>query len=167
MTLGQFFEVIGDNPTIVVFYFVAMPTTALLAGLLGKNEGHLVPWNYLYSFLIYAVSIPGIFAVSLAIYRFLFERGSIMDTNIYTQILPILTMFITYSLIRRNVAFKDIPGFDRISQLIFMLSVLIIFMWVLEKTHLLVITFLPFWQFMLFFVGILVLLRFAWMRMFK
>jgi hypothetical protein len=167
MTLGDFFNMIGENPQIIVFYFVAMPLTAFLAGLLGKNEGHLVPWNYLYSFLIYAVSIPGIFAVSLAIYLFLFEKGSIMKANIYTQVLPVLCMFITYSIIRKNVSFNDIPGFNKISGLIFMLSVLIIFMWVLEKTHLLVITFLPFWQFLLFFVGILVILRFAWMRMFR
>ncbi|MFZ1705932.1 MAG: hypothetical protein WAT79_16420 [Saprospiraceae bacterium] len=167
MTLGDFFQAVSEQPSVVLFYFVAMPLTAFLAGVLGKNEGHLSPWNYLYSFLIYAVSIPGIFAISLAIYRFLFERGSIMDTNIYTQILPILTMFLTYTIIRRNVSFREIPGFGRISQLIFMLSLLIIFMWILEKTHILVITFLPFWQFIMFFVGILVLLRFTWMRMFR
>jgi hypothetical protein len=167
MTLGQFFDVVSANEPLLLFYFFAFPLTAFLAGIFGKNEGHLSPWNYLYTFLVYGVSIPGLFAISLAIYLFLFERQSIMATNIYTQILPVICMIVTYSIIRKNVTFKEIPGFNKINSLVFMLSVLIISMWILEKTHILVITFLPFWQFILLFIGLIVFIRFSWHRMFK
>lgn len=167
MTLGQFFDSVSADPSVVMFYFTAVPLTAFLALVFGKGEGHLSPWKYLYSGLIYMACIPGIFALTLSIYLFLFERTSIMDTNIYTQILPIFCMVITLWLVRRNVDLKYIPGFGRINGLMFMITALITLMWILEKTHIWVITFLPFYQFLLFFVVMLVLVRLGWSRMFR
>jgi len=164
MTLGQFFEVVSAEPSIVIFYFFALPFTAFLAGIFGKGDGHLSPWKYLYSGLVYFACIPGIFALTLSIYLFLFERKSIMDTNIYTQILPVFCMIITLWLIRKNVNLRFIPGFGRINSLFFMITVLISLMWILEKTHIWVISFIPFYQFILFFILLLVIIRIAWTR---
>jgi hypothetical protein len=165
MTLGQFFNVISEQPSIVLFYFFALPFTAFLATIFGKDEGHMTPWRYLYSGLIYFACIPGIFAITLSAYLFLFERTSIMDTNVYTQILPILCMMITLWLIRKNVNLKDVPGFDKISSLVFVITILISLMWILEKTNIFVFTFMPFYQFILFFIGFLVVIRIGWNRM--
>ena len=82
MTLGEFFDWTAEHPSFLIVFFIAIPVIALLAGLFSKGEGHLSPWKYLYSTLIYLVSIPGIFAVTLSVYLFLFERRSIMDTNL-------------------------------------------------------------------------------------
>ena len=166
MTLGQFFQAVSEQPSLVLFYFIALPLTALLASIFGKNESHLSPWKYLYSGLIYFACIPGIFAVTLSVYLFLFERGSIMDMNIYTQVLPILCMLITLWLVRKNVDLKDVPGFDKIGSLVFIITVLICMMWILEKTNIFVFTFMPFYQFVLFFIGFLILVRWGLKRMF-
>ena len=99
MTLGEFFELCGRNPMLVLGYFILIPLIALLAMFFSKGEGHLSPWKYLYSVLIYLVCIPGIFAITLSVYLFLFERRSIMDTNMYTQVLPIFSMIVTIMLI--------------------------------------------------------------------
>jgi hypothetical protein len=167
MTLGEFFQHCSDNPTNLYIYFGMMPLTAALAYLFGKNEGHLVPWTYLYSFLVYAVSIPGIASITLSAYKFLFERGSIMDSNMLTQVLPVVVMLLTLWIIRKNVLFEQIPGFDKIGGLIFFLSILIIFLWILEKTNIYVISFMPFWQFILMFLLFVVLLRLGIKRMFS
>jgi hypothetical protein len=58
MTLKELFTCISQNPDFILFYFLIIPLTALLTGILGKGEGHLSPWKYLYAFLIYLVSIP-------------------------------------------------------------------------------------------------------------
>ena len=92
MTLQEFFDLLAANPKIVVFFFTAVPLTALLACMFSKDEGHLSPWKELYSALLFLTSVPGIFAVMLTVYFFMFERRSIMDTNIYTQILPVFSM---------------------------------------------------------------------------
>ena len=73
MTLREFFQLLADNHLYVIFFFTIIPFAAWLAGLLGKGEGHLAPWKFLYSTLIYLVCVPGIFAVSLDVYLFLFE----------------------------------------------------------------------------------------------
>lgn len=166
MTLGDFFTTCSNNPAILLFLFIGIPMVALLSGFFGKNEGHLSPWKYLYSFLIYVVSIPGIFAIALSIYMFFFERGSIMNANIYTQILPILSMMITLWIIRRNVNFDDVPGFDKLGGLVFFLSVLIILLIVLEKTQIFIFTYMNIYQFGLIFIGLILLLRFGIKRIF-
>jgi len=140
---------------------------ALLAGIFGKGEGELPPWNYFYSFLVFAVTIPGIFAVTLNIYLFLFERQSVFDANIYTQILPVVSMLGTLFLTRRNICFEDIPGFGKLSGLVMILTALIAFMWVLEKTHIIAITFLPAQWFFIGFLGVLAIVIFGWKKLFS
>ena len=77
MTLGEFLEYLEHNPLYVILFALMIPITAFLAGIFGKNEGHLSPWKYLYATLVYMVCIPGIFAITLSIYLFLFEQQSI------------------------------------------------------------------------------------------
>jgi hypothetical protein len=167
MTLAQFFESINQNPRPVQMFLAIPPLVAGLALVFGKGEGHLSPWKYLYSILAYMASVPGIFAVTFSVYLFLFERKSIMDTNIYTQILPLVTMMLTLWLIKKNVNLNDVPGFDKIGNLVFMIVLVISMMWIMEKTHIYIFSFMPIWQFFLLFVGFLVLVRFLWVRMIK
>ena len=152
MTLGEFFGWASAHSTLLLVYFIGAPVIALLAGLFSKNEGHLPPWRYLYSILIYMVSLPGIFAVTLSVYFFLFERRSIMDMNLFTQVLPVFSMAVTILLIRRQVDLDLVPGFDKISGLILIIATLMCLMWIIDKTHIYSITFMP------FYVVILILL---------
>ena len=167
MTLGQFFETLSGNPSVLCFLLVALPLTALLASVFGKNEGMKSPWRELYTFLIYMTCIPGIFSITLNVYLFLFERQSIMDANIFAQVLPIISMALTLWLIRRNVQFDQIPGFEKLGGLIMILVALISLMWILEKTHIFAVTIVPFHYFIILFVAILVGIRFGWKRMVK
>lgn len=167
MTLRELFALIGDNPAYLIFFFCILPFAALLAGLLGKGEGHLTPWKHLYAVLVYLSCVPGIFAITLNIYLFAFERRSIFDTDIYTQILPFLSMIFTLWLIRRNVDFDHIPGFDKISALITVIAATLILMWVFERTHIIFISYLPIGVALLIFVGLLLIIRYGWKVMFK
>ncbi|MCB0634394.1 MAG: hypothetical protein KDD15_31895, partial [Lewinella sp.] len=155
MTLEEFFQKIADNPAYVIFYFTIIPLTAVLAGWMGKGEGHISPWKYLYSTLIYMVSVPGIFAVTLSIYFFLFERRSIMDTDVFIQILPVISMVVTLLIIRRNVRLEHIPGFDKLSGLIMMISATLAIMWFIDRTHIIVFTHIPFMYVILIFAALL------------
>lgn len=166
MTLQDFFDLISASPSLVLFYFVVFPLTAFLANIFGKGEGEISPWNYLYSFLVFGVCIPGIFSLTLNVYMFLFDRQSVLESNIYTQILPILVMIITLVLIRRNICFEDIPGFGRLGSLILVITAIFSIMWMLDKTHILVFSMLPFWTIAVFILIVLVLIRFGTKKMF-
>jgi hypothetical protein len=144
MTLGDFFNICAENPAVLIFYALALPLTALLALMFGRGEGHLSPWKYLYSVLIYLACIPGIFAITLSLYLFLFEQHSILDTNVYTQILPVLSMIATVLLIRKNVSLDKVPGFGKLSGLLMVLFAVIVLLWILDRMRIFAITFIPF-----------------------
>jgi len=167
MTLGEFFTWTGENPVLLLSYFIGIPLIALLAGVFSKGEGHLSPWKYLYSALIYLVSIPGIFAVTLSIYLFLFERRSIMDTNLYTQVLPVLSMVATILIIKKQVSLDLVPGFDKISGLILIIASMMVIMWIIDKTHIYAITFMPFYVVVLILLAGFFVIRLGLRRMAK
>ncbi|MBU6341074.1 MAG: hypothetical protein KGS48_06230 [Bacteroidetes bacterium] len=165
MTLREFFDYLGQNPALVLAYFLVIPFTALLAGWMGKGEGHVSPWKYLYATLIYLVCVPGIFAATLSVYQYIFERGSIMNTDVLTQILPVGSMVLTLSIIRQQVAFADIPGFDKISTLITTIFAVFVLMYVLDRTHLIVWVNVPVFYFILILVALLVVIRWGARRL--
>ena len=167
MTLRELFELLAQNPSILIFFFIACPLTAFLASWLGRGEGHITPWKYLYSVLVYLICVPGIFAVTLNIYLFLFERQSIFNTDIWTQILPIISMVATLLLIRKNVTFDQVPGFGKLHGLMLIIAALLVLMFLLDRTHIFVITIVPFYQAFLFFMVLLGIAMYGWWRMKK
>ena len=167
MTLGEFFVKVGESPSIILFYFIAIPAIAFIMWMWTKDEGHKAPWVYIYSLLIYLVCIPGIFAITLSAYLFLFERKSIFDTDVFLQILPLLSMVITLWLVKLNVEFKEIPGFGRISSLMLVITVVMSLLWILEKTHIFAITFVPFQYVIILMLGIFAAIFFGSKRVFK
>jgi hypothetical protein len=164
MTLGEFFEMCGRNHGLLLAYFILIPLVALLALLFAKNQEHLSPWKYLYAVLIYLVCLPGIFAVTLSVYFFLFERRSILETDIYTQVLPILAMIFTIILIKKSVSLDAVPGFGKLSGLLLVIGVLMIIMWIIDKTRIYSITFMPFWVVVLILVAGFLLIRSGYRR---
>jgi len=165
MTLEEFFNLLSANPSYIVAYFFLIPITALIGTVIGKGEEQESVWKYFYSILVYLVAIPGIFAVTLSVYLFFFERRSVFQTDIYTQILPVLSMVATLLLIRRTVKLDSIPGFGKISGLVMMVTVALITMWFLEKTHILVFSYIPVQYVLLILIGLLVVFRLGWSKM--
>ncbi len=166
MTLKDFFEHCGDNPSYLLAYFILIPFTALLAGWLGKDEGQEKPWQYLYSALIYLAAIPGVFAVALTIYTLIIEKRPILNTDVYSQILPVISMIATLLIISRNADIKDIPGFDKISGLVISLSATMGILWFMDKVHIFAITVIPFSYLIIIFIVILIAIRIGWVKMF-
>lgn len=159
MTLGDFFRYTSEDPSVIIFYFIALPLTALLAWVFGRGSGHLSPWKYLYTILIYLACVPGIFSFTLSVYLFLFEHRSVMETNIYTQILPLVSMILTIWLIRKNVDLDDVPGFGKLSGLMMLIAVVLVVMWILDRTRIFALTYIPFVYAILILVGLFVVAR--------
>ncbi|MBL7804469.1 MAG: hypothetical protein JNL02_12080 [Saprospiraceae bacterium] len=165
MTLRAFFDYLGENPLVLLSYFALIPFTAFLAGMLGRGEGHQSPWKYLYTILIYGVCIPGIFAVALSVYFFLFERGSIMNANVLIQVLPIVSMVLTLAIIRQNVSFDAVPGFEKISSLMLMIGAVFVLMYLLDRTHLIAFVNVPVQYLVLIVVGLLLAFRYGFRQL--
>lgn len=161
MTLEEFFRYLSSHPLVMLAYFLGIPFTALIAGTLGKGEGNESPWKYLYSVLIYLAAVPGIFAVALSVYFFLFERGSIMNANVLLQVLPILSMVLSLAIIRRNASFDLIPGFGKLSSLMTMIGSVFILMYLLDRLHLVAWVHVPVQYLILIVAGLLLAFRYG------
>jgi len=166
MTLQEFFNYLDANPLVVLFFFIGIPLTALLANVMGRGEGHLSPWKYFYAVLVFAACIPGIFAAALAVYMFLFERGSsIFNVNLLTQALPIVSMIVTLAIVRRNAPFEYIPGFGKLSSLMMMIAAIFILMFLLDRVRIIAWVNIPVHYLLLIVVGLLLTFRIGLKKM--
>lgn len=161
MTLQELFSLFGDNAQYVAGYFILAPLVALLANWVCQEEGASSPWKYLYAVLIFAVCVPGVFSVALSVYFFLFQRGNILNTNVLTQILPVLSMLLTLGIIRRNVALEQIPGSERISSLMMFVGALLVLMYLIDRTHIIAWIRISEVSFLVILAGLLLVMRYA------
>ncbi|MGB3800220.1 MAG: hypothetical protein WA952_10430 [Lewinella sp.] len=166
MTLNDLLQYAADHPDAVIFYFALIPFAALLAGLMERNENHLPPWNYLYSTLLYLVAIPAILSAALMAYQWLFERGSILDTDLVLQGIPIASFFATAYIIRRQVYMPALPGFGRLGGLVLMIFATLVILWAIDRTRIVVFSGLKIQYLLLVFLGLLIVVRLGWRRVF-
>lgn len=166
MTLRDLLVYVGNHPESVVLYFAILPIAALLVAWIAGQEGRNAPWRYLYSAVIYLSAVPGIFALSLGVYLFLFERGSIMDIDVYTQVLPIASMILTLAIVRRNVDLSYVPGFEKLSGLLMLIAATIGLMWLVDRTRIFAIVSMPFSAVVLIFAGLMLVLSFGYRQFF-
>ncbi|MBT8321106.1 MAG: hypothetical protein KJO90_05490 [Eudoraea sp.] len=167
MTLGDVLTYFGENPFYIIYYFCAIPLGAFLANTFGKDEGHLSPWCEFYSVLIYLVAIPGVFSIILNLYHMLFEKHSVYELNLFVQVLPIVSMAVTFFLIGKSVDFKKIPGFGKLVNLLGMIAGIMVILFILEKLRILVFTYIPFIWFIIVLVLLFVGIRFGTKKLFE
>ena len=167
MTLGEFFGMMNQNPALILFYFTAVPLSALLGLVFAKGEGETSPWKYFYCGIVYLACVPGIFSVTLNMYQFLFERMPVREMNIYTQILPLISMALSLYLVTKNVSLDKIPGFGKLSALFIIILVMLAVMWGLDRTRIIAFTGFPFYYIILILIAFFVLIRFAMNKLAK
>ncbi len=167
MTLQQFFEWVQMQPLYAVYYFAILFILTLLICSIAGNEAQLPPWNLFLSGIVYGVCIPGIFAITLNVYFFLFEKRSIMDMDLLLQALPIIMMVVILFILKRNVNLDYIPGFERLSNLMWIIGIVLSFMWVIDRTHLYAISFVPFYYVLIFLILGILLMRLSFKKMIR
>ncbi|WP_375447058.1 hypothetical protein [uncultured Fibrella sp.] len=167
MTFRDLFAYAAAQPGVIALFLLLIPALVYVLNLwAGDTAESIWRWRYLYAGLVYAACIPGMFAVTLNVYLFLFERQSIWDMNLVLQVLPILTMVVTLMLIRRKLPFQYIPGFGRLSSFLTLIAALIGILWFVDRLRLVAFTYVPFTYIVVGFVALLLIIRFAWSRIF-
>ncbi len=167
MTLRDLLEIASNNPSGPLAFFALAPLTAALALVMGRGEGSQSPWKWLYSVLVYLACVPGVFSVALSVYHFLFEKMSIYQADVFVQILPVLSMVLTLWLIKKNVPFSEIPGFEKISTLVSTIGMVIVLMFFVDRTRIFAFTYVPIHVLLLIFFGLILAIRFGAKRLFS
>ncbi len=167
MTVQELFSFVGENPYYVLYYFIALPIIAGIIGMLGSDKCDQSPWKELFMIVIYAVMLPGVFALFFNLYVFLFDRTSIMNFDIFFQILPVISMVITLLVVRKYVEFDAIPGFGKISGLIMVISAMILILYFVDRFRIIAITYMPFQYLILIVIALLIAMNFGIKKLFR
>ena len=123
MTTRDLIQQADQHPIALAAALAAPPVVAWLAGQMhDRGQGGAGPWKYLYTVLVYLACVPGMFAGVLTAYTLFFSRENLLDTSLLVYFLPIVSMIVTLVFIRKNVAFDEVPGFDRLSGLMVMVG---------------------------------------------
>ena len=136
MTTHDFIRQADQHPIVLVSAMLAPPLVAWAAGRLRKpGSADAGFWKYLYAVLVYLACVPGMFAGVLTAYTLFFSRENLLDTSLLAYFLPIASMVVTLALVRKNVAFDDVPGFDRLSGLMVMVGCSFAIALAIQKTR--------------------------------
>jgi hypothetical protein len=165
MTLRSLFENVTNNPGWLVGYFILIPLICLLLLVLINDPNIALKVKWLFTGLCFLVVIPGIFALTLNIYTFLFERQSIWDMNLVLQALPIISMVLSLMMIKKTLPFEYIPGFEKLIGLSTIIFALMGLMWFIDRTHIYAFSMIPFSYIIIGFVAIIIFIRFGMSRM--
>jgi hypothetical protein len=130
MTARDLIDAAGRHPALLASLSLLPPLGALLLGWLhGRGGGARAPWRHLYGVLVYVACVPGIGAAVLTAYTLFFTRESLL-----VYVVPVVSMGVTLPLIRRNVSFDDVPGFDRLSGLMVLIALTFAVVLAIRKT---------------------------------
>lgn len=159
MTLQQLFNHIADNPMVVIVFFIMLPLAALAVNALTSKSDDLDIWKYVYSAMVFMASIPGIFAITLIAYSFIFLRQSLLQVNLIVYFLPIVSMVATLFIINQRVLLKNIPGFRKITGLLMLIFVTFVAMFIIDRTRIFVLVSASIWQIVMLFIGLFMVFR--------
>jgi hypothetical protein len=136
VTLNELMILAGNYPWMVVVFFALPPIVAFGIGLShAPGKGEQAPRSYFYAVLVYVTCLPGLFALTLIAYTLFFTRQNLLDVNLLIYVLPIASMGLTLGVMARKMKFEKIPGFDRISGLMIILTATFSVLFLLSRTR--------------------------------
>ncbi|TPW19627.1 MAG: hypothetical protein FD126_2497 [Elusimicrobia bacterium] len=99
------------------------------------GEGGRDPWRRAYTALVYAACVPGTFSASLVAYSLFFTHENLLDVSIAVYFAPIVQMALSLAVMRRNVDFEEVPGFDKVWGLMGVLGTTFLSVLFLQQTR--------------------------------
>ncbi|AXT52690.1 hypothetical protein D1818_18355 [Aquimarina sp. BL5] len=167
MTVQDFINWFGNSPNLVLGYFAIIIAFSLIGLLFVKPANFKPPINYLYGILIYAVTIPGLLALVLLLYSFFFLKTNLLQLDLVTYFVPLISLIITLVIINKTIPMSQIPGFGKLSGLFIIVIITFIITYILQRMFFGVFFVGRFQYLIVFFLALLFGLKIAWDRIVK
>lgn len=167
MTLQDLIVYLNGYPNVVLQYFVAIIVIALIGLLIINQENYNKTIAYVYTLIVYAVCIPGLFSVVLVLYNFFFLKSNLLGLNLITHFLPLLAMFLTLFIVKKTVDTATIPGFNKLVSLFTLLIITFVLTYIVQKVFIGVFFIGSIQTFGVFIVFLLVGIKLSWSRMMR
>ncbi|SEL70018.1 hypothetical protein SAMN04487910_3100 [Aquimarina amphilecti] len=167
MTVQDFINWFGNNPNLILSYFAIIIACSLIGLLFIKPSNFKPPINYFYGILIYAVTIPGLLALVLLLYSFFFLKTNLLQLDLVTYFVPLVSMIISLIIINKTIPMSQIPGFGKLSGLFIIIIITFIITYILQRMFFGVFFVGRFQYLVVFFLVLLLGLKIAWDRIVK
>jgi len=167
MTVQDLIHWFGNHPKLVLAYFIFLGIISLLGLLFVKPERFKSPITYIYTTLVYAVTIPGLLSLVLLLYSFFFLKTNMLQLDLMTYFLPLVSMIVILVIINKTIPMKSIPGFDKLSGLFILIMITFIVTYILQRMFFGVFFVGRFQYLVVFFLALLVGVKIAWDRIIK
>ena len=141
MTVNELMVLAGKQPFWLPLVMMAIPPILTFFASLfhGDEEGNEWPWKYLYSLIIFAVFIPGIFSMALVGYAMFFIAENLLDMNIFFIFAPVISMVLTVQIMKWNyISIEKLPGFQRLIGLVLLAGSAAVGTLIISKARILV-----------------------------
>ncbi|CAG0968228.1 hypothetical protein GPROT1_01344 [Gammaproteobacteria bacterium] len=134
MNLQELFTQIDKHPLPVLAYFIGLPLLAWAAGhWYGGGPLYKSPLRWLYSAILYGVCVPGMVAAVVVADNL--AQGRLLQVGVFSQLLPMLSMLVSFGLIRQQANPADIPGFRRVTGFVVLLTLTALALFLLMRTR--------------------------------
>jgi len=167
MTVQQLIDLLGNYPKLILSYFVIIGIISLIGLLLVTSNNYSKSVGYAYSVLIYAVTIPGLLSVILLLYNFFFLKVNMLLLDLSIYVVPLIAMVLTLVIINKTVPMSQIPGFDKLSGLFFLIMIAFVITYILQKMIFGVFFIGSIQHLIIFFLILLFGLKVAWNKIVK
>ncbi len=167
MTINEIINLIALNPRVFIAYYLIILAITVIASIYVKRDNYKAPFTYVFTALIYGVSIPGIVSTILVIYGFFFQKLNFLQVNMLVYFLPIMALILIFVILNKAVGLKNIPGFKRVSSLFIMITLALFIAYMLQKMFIGIIFFGKFQTLLIIFAIILIVIKLSWDRLVK
>lgn len=165
MNLQELFTEIDRHPMPVLAYFIGLPLLAWVAGRWqGSGPLYKSPLRWLYSVILYGVCVPGMAAAVVVADNL--ARGRLLQVGVFSQLLPLLSMLVSFGLIRQQANPADIPGFRRVTGFVVLLALTALALFLLMRTRIWVLFGGGIGSLLVLMAGLFLLLKWAYERAF-
>jgi len=162
MTAQDIINWFSTHPNLILAYFITLIILSLIGLLLVNESNYKSPINYVYTGIIYAITIPGLLSFILLLYSFFFLKTNLLQVDLLMYFTPIVAMIITLVIVNKTVPMSKIPGFNRLSGLFILVIITFIITYILQRMFFGVFFIGKFQYLILFFIILLISLKFAW-----
>jgi len=160
MTIHDFISVLGKYPWLISGIFAAIPLFTFIYGRIhSKGYGHSSPHKYIYSFIVYLISIPAIFSIMLTLYSLFFVKKNLLHVNVLVYFFPIISFIVTLVLVNKQTDMTRIPGFNRLTGLFAITGVTFLILFILMRTRIWLFFGGSFLSFILMFGALFIFLK--------
>lgn len=149
----------------IIGYLIALPVFTFLLSKVYKTTPSINFLDYVFSTIIYLVSIPGLFSICLVAYSLLFVHQNLLQVNLMIYFLPLASMVVTFIIISGAAGFARLPGFKRLSGLMLLMAMVFIALFFLYRLRIHVLFLGSISNLFFIGIGIFVLMKIAISRM--